>query len=73
MDGAPPPSEESDPGDMRARGYKEVRRWVVDLEAPGVRDRIRDAVDRINASEEDAQVLADMEEITADLWASLPE
>ena len=65
MDGAVTPPENSGPGDMRARGYKEVRRWVIDLDAPSVREQIRDAVNRINVSE--------IEESTAELWANLPE
>lgn len=73
MDGAITSPENSGPGDMRARGYKEVRRWVIDLDAPSVREQIRDSVNRINVSEEDAQILVDMEENTAELWAGLPE
>ena len=74
MDGAVGPSGEPRVGDdMRALGYREVRRWVIDINAPGMRERIDDAVHRINASEEEAHILAEIEANTAEVWRLIPE
>jgi len=73
MDGSIASLDASDPERMRASGYKEVRHWVVDLDAPGMRRQIGEAVNRINASEEEADLLAEIEENTADVWRAIPE
>ena len=57
------------PGD----GFKEVRHRVIDMDAPGVREEISAAIDRINASEEEANILAEIELMTAELWNTIPE
>ena len=54
-------------------GFKEVRHRVIDLDAPGVREEIVAAVGRINASEEEANILAEIESMTAELWSTIPE
>ena len=57
------------PGD----GFKEVRRRVIDLDAPGMKAEIDAAVARINASEDEAFILAEMELNAAEVWAMIPE
>ena len=52
---------------------KQVQRWVIDLNAPGMRSEIRASLDRINASEEEANILAEVEANAADMWRLLPE
>lgn len=42
---------------MRARGLKEVRLWVPDLDAPGFRARLGADIARINAANDDAGLL----------------
>ena len=37
---------------MKARGLKEVRRWVYDPDAPGFQEKLDRALERINASED---------------------
>ncbi len=59
--------------DLRRRGLKQVQRWVIDLNAPGMRSEIRASLDRINASEEEANILAEVEANAADMWRLLPE
>ena len=54
-------------------GYKVVRRNVIDIDAPGMREAITDAVDRINRSEEVEHILADLESGMAESWKLLPE
>lgn len=74
MDGAIGPFDPTDPpASLRARGFKEIRRWVLDVEAPGMREEIQAAVDRINASEEEAHILAEIELNTAEVWRMMPE
>ena len=54
-------------------GYKVVRRKVIDIDAPRMREAITDAVDRINRSEEAEHILADLEAGMAESWKLLPE
>ncbi|AQR61349.1 hypothetical protein BZG35_06550 [Brevundimonas sp. LM2] len=60
-------------GSLPGSGFKEVRRRVIDLDAPGVREEIAAAVDRINASEEEAFIMAEMELNTIEVWNMIPE
>lgn len=53
--------------------YKIVRRRVIDMEAPGMREAIAAAVDRINRSEEAEHILAELEVGVAESWKLLPE
>ncbi len=74
MDGAIGPFDPTEsPASLRARGFKEIRRWVIDIEAPGMREDVRAAVERINASEEEAHVLAEIEMNAAEVWRTMPE
>jgi hypothetical protein len=50
---------------QKARGLKEVRRWVYDLDAPGVREKLAAEIARINASPDNQEVL-DFIEAAAD-------
>ena len=74
MDGHSPRSRLSDASDGPApAGYKTVRRKVIDISAPGMREAIADAMDRINRSEEAEHILADLEAGMAESWRLLPE
>lgn len=53
--------------------YKIVRRRVIDMKAPGMREAIAEAIDRINRSEEAEHVLAELEVGMAENWKLLPE
>jgi hypothetical protein len=61
------------PGDSAPAGYKVVRRNVIDIDAPGMREAIADAVKRINKSEEAEHMLAELDIGMAESWALLPE
>ncbi len=54
-------------------GYKTVRHLVIDIDAPGMREAITDAVDRINRSEETEHMLAELDTGVSENWKLLPE
>jgi len=74
MDGHSTRSRTSDASDgSPPTGYKIVRRKVIDIDAPGMREVVAEAVDRINRSEEAEHILADLEAGMAENWKLLPE
>ena len=73
MDGQAARSESTDPDASPVPGYKTVRHLVIDIDAPGMREAISDAVDRINRSEEAEHMLAELDVGVAENWKLLPE
>jgi len=54
---------------QKARGLKEVRRWVYDLEAPGFRDRLAAEIARINGADD----TSDLDGFLDAAWADLDD
>ena len=56
---------------MKARGLKEVRRWVYDPDAPGFQEALDRSIARINAAAERDGTNAFLDAAADDLLASL--
>jgi len=56
----------------KAAGLREIRMWVPDINAPGFKERLDKQIAAINASEEDREIQAEMEEMTAEMWNEIP-
>ena len=52
----------------RELGLREMRRWVPDVNAPGFRPALQRQIKAINASAEEAEVLAWIESNVAEVW-----
>jgi Protein of unknown function (DUF3018) len=60
--------------EMRAKGYKLKQRWVIDINDPAVRLRIREECTAIAEWERrNPDEVAWMEELTARAWNDLPD
>jgi hypothetical protein len=55
----------------KARGLKEVRLWVPDINAPGFQERLERQVERINASEDEREVMIFCEAAAEEVWRDL--
>ena len=73
MDGQATRADSPHPDASAVSGYKAVRHLVIDIDAPGMREAIADAVDRINRSEEAEHMLAELDIGVAENWKLLPE
>jgi Protein of unknown function (DUF3018) len=51
----------------RAEGKKLLRMWVLDPNAPGFAERMKEEADRLAASEDEEEVMRWIEAVTADL------
>jgi hypothetical protein len=51
----------------RAEGKKLLRMWVLDPNAPGFAERMKEEADRLAASEDEEEVMRWVEAVTADL------
>ena len=51
---------------QRARGLRELRRWVYDLNAPGLRAKLAEEIARINAADDAADVGRFLEAVWVD-------
>lgn len=56
----------------KAAGLREVRLWVPDTRVPGFQERLDQSIAAINASESDREIQAELDEMTAELWAKIP-
>jgi len=56
----------------KAAGLREIRMWVPDVNAPGFKERLDKQIAAINASKEDREIQAEMDEMTAEIWNEIP-
>ena len=56
----------------KAAGLREIRMWVPDINAPGFKERLDKQIAAINASEEDREIQAEMDAMTAEMWNGIP-
>ena len=56
----------------KAAGLREIRMWVPDINAPGFKERLDKQIAAINASEEDREIQAEMDAMTAEMWNEIP-
>lgn len=56
----------------KAAGLREIRMWVPDINAPGFQERLDKQIAAINASEEDREIQAEMDAMTAEMWNGIP-
>jgi len=56
----------------KAAGLREIRMWVPDINAPGFQERLDKQIAAINASEEDREIQAEMDVMTAEMWNEIP-
>ena len=56
----------------KAAGLREIRMWVPDVNAPGFQERLDKQIAAINASEEDREIQAEMDAMTAEMWNEIP-
>jgi hypothetical protein len=52
----------------KAKGLRELRMWVPDVDAPGFQDRLDREMAAINASKENAEVMRWCEAAAAEVW-----
>jgi hypothetical protein len=52
----------------RASGLRELRIWVPDVDAPGFQEKLDREIAAINASADEAEVLAWCEAMAAETW-----
>jgi len=55
----------------RAKGLREIRMWVPDVNAPGFQERLRDQIARINASEDEREVMIWCDAMAEEMWRDL--
>jgi hypothetical protein len=55
----------------KAKGLREIRMWVPDVNAPGFQERLEAQIDRINASEDERQVMVFCEAAAEEIWRDL--
>ena len=55
----------------KARGLKEIRLWVPDVNAPGFQERLDRAVAAINASPDEAEAVKWSEAAAAEVWKDI--
>lgn len=56
----------------KAKGLREVRMWVIDVNAPGFQERLDTHIAAINASAEDREIFEEMQQAAAELWDKYP-
>ena len=56
----------------KAQGLREIRMWVLDVNAPGFQDEIDRACRAINASEDSQALQRELNELAEDAWNDLP-
>ncbi len=60
--------------EMRAKGYRLKQRWVIDMDDPAVKERVRKECAEIAEWErKNPEEVAWMDELTARAWADLPD
>lgn len=55
----------------KLKGLREVRMWVPDVNAPGFQERLDDQIARINASEDEREVMLFMDAAAEEMWRDL--
>jgi hypothetical protein len=55
----------------KAKGLREIRLWVADVNAPGFQERLNDQIARINASEDEREVMLFCEAAADEMWRDL--
>ncbi len=55
----------------RAKGLREIRMWVPDVNAPRFQDELEDQIARINASEDEREVMIFCEAAAEEMWRGL--
>lgn len=55
----------------KAQGLREIRMWVPDVKAPGFQERLEDQIARINASEDEREVMIFCEAAAEEMWRDL--
>jgi hypothetical protein len=58
---------------LRAQGLRPKQFWLPDLRDPEVREGIRRSIEIINARDEEDDVMAWIESLQDELWASEPD
>lgn len=56
----------------KAKGLREIRMWVPDVNAPGFREALERQAAVIRASSEDQVIAAEMEAAIAEVWNQIP-
>ena len=55
----------------RAQGLREIRMWVLDINAPGFQQLLDEQIERINASEDEREVMIFCEAAAEETWRNL--
>lgn len=55
----------------KARGLRELRLWVPDVNVPGFQEALDDQIARINASEDEREVMILLEAAAEEVWRDL--
>jgi hypothetical protein len=55
----------------KAQGLREIRMWVPDVNAPRFQERLKDQIERINASEDEREVMIFCEAAAEEMWRDL--
>lgn len=55
----------------KAQGLREIRMWVPDVNAPGFQKMLDEQIERINASEDEREVMIFCEAAAEEMWRDL--
>lgn len=55
----------------KAAGLREIRMWGPDVNAPGFQEELEDQIERINASEDEREVMIFCEAAAEEMWRDL--
>lgn len=55
----------------KAQGLREIRLWAPDVKVPGFQERLNDQIARINASEDEREIMIFCEAAAEEMWRDL--
>jgi antidote-toxin recognition MazE-like antitoxin len=56
----------------KAQGMREIRMWVPDVRSPEFQEALRRQIRAMNASAEEREIQAELDEAAAEVWNGLP-